>query len=354
METIKNCKEQVLLINKKILEEMDFLKEQFTTFFIIEKIFSSENGGKMRLNRQTFNERHENILGKVVLMESYLEESLMHIRNAMKSILAKNNEFNKIDLINFIFDDANFLEILEMDLSNQVISKDAKKNLLLDIKELLGYKNRVFNFKYYLEMINTLIFERYINKLGIEELINSTIIFQIIDSYSLQYEELLKFDNELRNFDGIQTPINSFQFLNTILELHKRWTDNFMYANVKYKISIDYDNDLELKKHISMNISYFENIISCFINQSCIDLVKKELKKGKIQKNIEISIVRNKKNLQIIVKNNGFEVKNIYNLFLSDVDNRYVLEAKNLAGSINAKFEILSSENEGMTYILTL
>ena len=39
-------------------------------------------------------------------------------------------------------------------------------------------------------MINTTIFERNLNKLGVEDLINSTIIFETIDSYALQFEEL--------------------------------------------------------------------------------------------------------------------------------------------------------------------
>lgn len=353
MENVKSCKEQILLTNEKILQEIEHLKEQYNTFFIIEKIFSSENGGKTRLNRQIFNEKHEEIINKIFVIESYLDESLMYVRNTMKDILAQNYEFNKIDLINFVFDDSNFLEILEMDLGNHVISRDAKKDLILHIKELLKYKNRIFNYKYYLEMINTSVLEKYINRLGVEDLINSTIIFEIIDSYSLQYEELLKFENELRNFDGYTSKINSFQFLNSILELHKRRTDNYIYANVRYKIFIEYDNDIDIKP-ISKNISYLENIISCFIDQSCTDLVKKELKKGKIQKNIELNIIKNKRDLQIVVKNNGFEIKNIYNLFISDVDNKYILEAKNLTALIDGKLEIVSNENDGVTYILTL
>jgi hypothetical protein len=59
-----------------------------------------------------------------------------------------------------------------------------------------------------------------------------------------------------------------------------------------------------------------------------MDVVKKELKRGKIQKHIDVKISLNKGNLQIIVKNNGFEIKNIYNLFLSDIDNKYTLRSK--------------------------
>ena len=81
-----------------------------------------------------------------------------------------------------------------------------------------------------------------------------------------------------------------------------------------------------------------------------MNCVKKELKRGKIQKHIDVKISLHKGNLQIIVKNNGFEIKNIYNLFISDIDNKYTLEAKNLATMLNGKIDIQAIENEGMQY----
>ena len=95
-------------------------------------------------------------------------------------------------------------------------------------------------------------------------------------------------------------------------------------------------------------------ILSCFIEQSCMDVIKKELKKGKIQKQIDVNVNVSKSNISLVVKNNGFEEKNIYNLYLSDVDNKTILEGKNLANTLNAKFEITTLENEGMQYSLNL
>jgi hypothetical protein len=203
-------------------------------------------------------------------------------------------------------------------------------------------------------MFDTSIFDKYINKLGVEDLINSTIIFEVIDSYALQFEELMKFDHEIKNINNTNYKISDFNNFNLLLELHKRRVDNFTYANVRYKIFIDYDIDISLNKSINLNKIYLENILSCFIEQSCMDLVKKELKKGKIQKHIDVKVGLNKSNLQIIVKNNGFEIKNIYNLFISDIDNKYALEAKNLATMLNGKLEIIAIENEGMQYSLNI
>ena len=105
----------------------------------------------------------------------------------------KCGQNDKSELINLVFDDQNFMQMLEINLKNSFLSKEQKNKYIQDIRNLLALKNRLFNLKYFLEMFNTDIFDKYINKLGVEDLINSTIIFEIIDSYALQYEELKKF-----------------------------------------------------------------------------------------------------------------------------------------------------------------
>ncbi|GGD30240.1 hypothetical protein GCM10012288_00350 [Malaciobacter pacificus] len=353
MEYINSCKEEINLRLEKIKQEITPLIDSYVTFFNIEKVFSSENGGKTRLNRQLFNENHEIIVQKILEINDVFEEMLDLIKTNIKSILSEFKEFDKVDFINLIFDDKNFLEILELDLNNEVIPREKKREVVREIIALFTLKNRIFNFKYYLSMIDTTIFDKHINKFGVEELINSSIIFEVIDSYGLQYKELEKFQLEIDYLTPKIEKIQSFQFLNSLLELHKRRCDNFFYANTRYKISIEYNNDLEFRKPMLFNISYLENIISCFIEQSCMDLVKQELKKGKIQKFIDINIQKIKGRIVITVKNNGFEIKNIFSLFSSDVDNKFVLEAKNLADSMNALLEIYSVENEGMVYSIS-
>ena len=266
----------------------------------------------------------------------------------------KCGQNDKSELINLVFDDQNFMQMLEINLKNSFLSKEQKNKYIQDIRNLLALKNRLFNLKYFLEMFNTDIFDKYINKLGVEDLINSTIIFEIIDSYALQYEELKKFEYEINNLNHSNEKIINLNNLTSLLELHKRRTDNFIYANVRYKIFIEYDVDTTLAKPIYLNVAYLENILSCFIEQSCMDVIKKELKKGKIQKQIDVNVSVSKSNISLVVKNNGFEVKNIYNLYLSDVDNKAILEAKNLANMLNAKFEIITLENEGMQYSLNI
>ena len=117
--------------------EIDFLKNRYNAFFVIGDVFTSENGGKTRINRQIFNENHENIIQKIHELDSIFEEALAHIKIKLKEILSVIEEFAKIDLINLVFDDKTFLENLEKDLSKQVISKEAKKDLVNSVKILL-------------------------------------------------------------------------------------------------------------------------------------------------------------------------------------------------------------------------
>lgn len=355
MENVKKCKEELLLINEKVLTQIEYLKQQYT-FFMIEEVFSSENGGKTRISRQVFNTNNENVLSKLSELKVLFSYSLDHISLTMKEIFRSCNVPN-IELNNLIFDDESFLNDLEKYLSTNIVSKEAKKDILNNFNELIKFKNRIFNYRYYLEMIDTSVLEKNLNKLGVEDLINSTIIFEMIDSYGLQYEQLLKFENELRNFDTNSKKLDNLDFLQGILELHKRRIDNFTYANVKYKIFIEYDCDIDFKKGILKNVSYLENAISYLIEQSCMDLVKKELKKGKIQKNIEILVSNSKKDVRITVKNNGYEIRNINSLFVSDVDNNYTIDAKNLVRLLGGKLEVSSNENNdnfGVTYTIVL
>lgn len=339
---------------QNILNELQILIPQFNKFFNINDIFSSEIGGKTRLHRQIFNENNESIQESISRLNIQFDDFLSLIRQEMRNILAKYGEYEKSELTDLIFDDKNFIEILELNLDTKGITRDTKQKCLKDIKKLIHLKNKIFNLKYLVYMFDTSIFDKYINKLGVEDLINSTIIFEVIDSYALQFEELMKFNQEIRNIDNMNYKTTNFNNFNLLFELHKRRVDNFTYANVRYKIFIDYHINVNLNKAINLNSIYLENILSCFIEQSCMDLVKKELKRGKIQKHIDIKMSLKKNILEVIVKNNGFEIKNIYNLFLSDIDNKYTLEAKNLANMLNGKLEINAIENEGMQYSLTI
>ncbi|MDY0051921.1 MAG: hypothetical protein RBR65_05200 [Aliarcobacter sp.] len=347
--------------NKLIFTNIDRIRDisqdlitLYRGLFTFEDIFSSENSGKTRLNRQVFHDKHELIHDDISKLNECLTESLALVREEIKTILVKYNEHEKVDLLALVFDDINFLNILKMNLGTHGIGSETKNKCLLDIKSLLFLKNKIFNFMYLLNMIDTYILDKYITKLGVEDLINSTMIFEVIDSYGLQFDELKKFDYLINNLDYANEKITSLYFLNPLLELHKRRADNFTYANVKYKTFINYDCDIVLNRTMFINTVYLENIISCFLEQSCMDLIKKELKKGKIQKEIDVTIKKNKKTIQIIVRNNGFDVKNIYKLFLSDIDNKYMLEATNLANMMKGKIDIIPIENEGMQYILTL
>lgn len=340
---------------KKILFEVDTLVPIYNKFFNIEEIFSSENGGKTRLNRQLFNSNDELIKISISKINLEIDEIQLVIRQNIKDILSKIRDSESTQWVNLVFDDTHFLELLQLDLNSKDFPADIKHQCIKDMKDIIQIKNKVFKWGYFIDMFDTTILDKYLNKLGVEDLINSTIIFEIIDSYALQFEVLKEFVNEINNSDSLNEKITNLNSLGSLIELHRRRIDNFTYANVRYKIFIDYTCDVFLAKPIHFKKGYLENILSCFIEQSCLDVVKKELKKGKIQKQIDINIIVNKGTLKINVKNNGFEVRNVDSLFISDIENKYILEAKNIANILNAKLDIsITDNNEGMQYSLTI
>ena len=347
---IDECNAKINHHIKNISEEIKPFTDIFNKIFIFDEILISENGGKTKLNRQILNDQHDLMQNKILLINSELNQCLDVVKGYLEVILLECNKSSQIETVNLIYDDKNFLDLLEMDLETKVIPSTQKKKLLRDVQKLSNIKNKIFNLKYLVTMFDTTIVDKYLNKLGVEDLINSTFIFELIDTFALHFEELKKFEYVINNFDKDSESIKDFSVLNYLLELHKRRSDNYIYANFRYKISLDYNLDLDLRKKVEMNIIYLENIISSFIEQSCMDLVKKEMKKGKINKLIEVNIFKHKRNIQLVVKNNGFEVKNIHTLFLSDTENKYIIEAKNLATMLGASIEVTTLEDEGMAY----
>lgn len=354
MENTKDYKSQIFSNISKVENEIVILKQKYNKFFSIDHIFSNENGGKTRLNRQLYNENHEDIQTSIMEINYILEESLCYLKEELKMLLAKYNQFEKLDLNEFLIDDKNFFELLAISLKTQVMSGDLKNRYINDIKSIIDLKNRLNNLKYFINNFDTSTFDRHINKLGIEELINSSLIFEVIDSYALQYEELLKFELEIINFQKPKYKINSLKPINNLLELHRRKIDDYFYADTRYKIILDFDTNFQLKRTVNLNLAYVENIISNLIEQSCMDIIKKELKKGKVQKFISILINYNKNKLQIIVKNNGFEIGDIYNLFMLNSGNKTIIETKNLVNSLNGEISIETKENEGMQYSVVI
>ena len=337
----------------KLSNEILILKKKYTKFFGIYDIFSNENGGKTRLNRQLYSENHEDVQASILEINLYVEESLGILREEFKILLSKNNQSENSYLLDFLFDDKNFLELSNFDSGKLVLSHDTKNRYILDIKRIIKYKNKLMNLKYFIDMVDTSIFNKNLNKLTVEDLINSSLIFEIIDSYALQYEELKKFEIEVQTFRNKSEEILSINRMESLLELYKRRVDGYFYADVRYKILLDYEIIIDSSKLKKINMSYVENIISRLIEQSSMDVIKKELKKGKIQKQIEVSIIYNKGILKIEVRNNGYEVRNIHSLFISDLDNKFILEAKNLVNTLNGTLEIgLGLNNEGMQYTI--
>lgn len=353
MENIDNYLNHIITNNDKALVELVNLNNLYSKFFSIDNIFSNENGGKTRLNRQLYNENNEEIQKTISNINFYFDNSLLLLQERLRQLLGKFNLLSNLKLDDFLIDDKNFIDLLGVEIQKEAISKDLKNKFFSDIERVLKHKNRIQNFQYFINIFDTNILNKHIEKFSIEELVNSSLIFEVIDSYALQFEELKSFENELKNFQNANMKYTNLNDIKHILELHKRKLDGYFYADTRYKISLDFEANIKLSKATILNLAYIKHIIYNLIEQSSLDIIKKELKKGKILKMIFVNITLNKHNLDIVVKNNGFEVGDIYSLFMLNSENKTILEVKNLVNELNGDLSI-ESLDDGMQYSVSL
>ena len=92
MENLKDYKSQIFSNISKIEKEVAILKQKYDKFFSIDHIFSNENGGKTRLNRQLYNENHEDIQTSIMEINYILEESLGYLKEELKMLRLENAE----------------------------------------------------------------------------------------------------------------------------------------------------------------------------------------------------------------------------------------------------------------------
>lgn len=72
---MENSNNYTVRINEnisKVSNENLILKKKYTKFFSIYSIFSNENGGKTRLNRQIYSENHEDIHTSILKISLYM------------------------------------------------------------------------------------------------------------------------------------------------------------------------------------------------------------------------------------------------------------------------------------------
>lgn len=353
MSDLRDIRKSINTSIINVLNEVKKMKELYDDFFNFEFIFSNDNSGKTRLFREFFEKNHEKIKIHIDFINNEFADTLKIIENKMLSFLHENG-FSEVYFPTFVYDDSLFNEHFMLDLQDEPLSDEQKEDLVSNIKTLSDYKNKIYNFEYFISMFDTDNSTKYLNKLGLDDLINSKLVFEAIDTYALQFEELKSFENNLNNFYEYEEEIKDLRTFDTPIELLKRRLDTFMHDNVRYKINIEYINEVKLNKGASLKKAYLENIMANFVLQSCNDLIKKELKRGKIQKLIDIKLFQTKNSIQLVVKNNGFEEKNIHMMYIGLEGNKYIIEARNLARMMNATVDVASVEGEGMQYIFDL
>ncbi|OCL81758.1 hypothetical protein [Arcobacter porcinus] len=355
MENI-NFKE---LVDNKIVNSLDIimrLKNNFTFLFNIDNIFSNEAGGKSRLNRDLFNQYNQKIQTDISELRKIFFDSNIVCFNEFKSILSNLNLFDSLKLNEFFIDDKILLNDLSSHLSDIKVPHKKIDEIISSIQETIDLKNRLNNLEFYLNIFDTSSLNKNLDKYTPEELINSSLIFDTINSYALLYEQLLRFDEEILNYveenSSNSKPI--FKNIEKLLEVLNKRADTYYYLDNRYKISLDYDLNIETNKEITIESSIVENIIFNLIEQSCLDTIKKDIKKGKTQKQIQIFFNLKKDILEVKISNNGFEVGNIDDVIALNSENKIIIETINLLNIFNKELFIESKENEGMSYNFSL
>ncbi|OCL82247.1 hypothetical protein AAW30_01532 [Arcobacter porcinus] len=355
MENI-NFKE---LVDNKIVNSLDIimrLKNNFTFLFNIDNIFSNEAGGKSRLNRDLFNQYNQKIQTDISELRKIFLDSNIVCFNEFKSILSNLNLFDSLKLNEFFIDDKILLNDLSSHLSDIKVPHKKIDEIISSIQETIDLKNRLNNLEFYLNIFDTSSLNKNLDKYTPEELINSSLIFDTINSYALLYEQLLRFDEEILNYveenSSNSKPI--FKNIEKLLEVLNKRADTYYYLDNRYKISLDYDLNIETNKEITIESSIVENIIFNLIEQSCLDTIKKDIKKGKTQKQIQIFFNLKKDILEVKISNNGFEVGNIDDVIALNSENKIIIETINLLNIFNKELFIESKENEGMSYNFSL
>ncbi|WP_419764069.1 MAG: hypothetical protein ACNI28_09770 [Arcobacter sp.] len=337
------------------LQSIERIVLHYNKFFNISDIFSSEDRGKIRLNRDTYNKAHLLIQKDIEAIELQLNSILEYLKEKKIVFLKEVNNLDYIDFNNLIFSDEIAIKNFHLDLQKIVLTDHKKRELEKELLYFIEAKNILSNLSYFVYLINTTFVNSIVSKLSLEELVNSTLIIEIIDSCGLQFQKLMQLENELKRKKFTQDIITNPQDLNDTLELLKRRCNGYEYNNIRYKVVLEYNNNIESTKSISINKNYFEQLLFSLIEHSCLDIIKKELKKGKIEKLIIVNVFFKKGVLTVLVQNSGFDTNDI-TVFdeVGKIENKFIFDVKNIARLLQCEFEIVTIPNEGMQYIIKL
>lgn len=350
-----NIKNSVNIKVEEILEPLIELKKDYIFLFNIDNIFSNETGGKTRLNRDLFNLTHKKIEKNILIIKNILNQSINICFDEFKEILEKLELFDSLNLKTFFIDDKILLNDLTSHLVNNGVKQKEIDTIINSLQNSIDLKNRLNNFLFYITLFDTSNFNKHIDKYSSEELINSSLIFDTINSYALLYEQLIRFETAIINF--LENTFNNnknLKHIENLFETLSKRADFYYYMDNRYKISLDYDLKIDYKKEINIPISWIENLIFNLIEQSILDTIKKDIKKGKTQKQISATVVLKKDTLNILVSNNGFEIGHIDDAFTLNSENVLIIESNNILNQFKNELQIESIESEGMRYSFSL
>lgn len=322
---------------KKYIEdikaETEELKKIYDSFFDFNIILTSDTGSKTAVNREYIYESNQSLKESTAIINATFDEMFLSFKKYILDVIPKKHH-DSFELSSFIFDNQLFLA----EISN-IVKDDKIKNV---INNILFIKDKLYTLKYVLKKANTLAVCKKLNKMNMNELQNSQSIFKIIDHLGILANNFSDFYNRIDKFeenyaDEVDLDLN---FLDSIVLTEMLNLEEFIHQNRKYRFLLDYTNLSNQSKQIKLEKVYFENILSNLIEQSCLDVLKKERVSSKSDRTISIKANYIKDNLILSCTCDGIYNRNLEDNNQIDIENKALMHSKNLLDYIDGQISI--------------
>ena len=155
---------------QEIVEHTDKIVANYSKFFNISEVFSSDERGKIKLNRYIFNNIHTLIEEDISAINILLNKSLEAIKENMAGLFTELDSVDFIDWKHLIMNDEICVNKFHRYIEQRQLSGDKKKAFVKELNNFIHCKNRIFNLKYFVELFDTSMLDGIINRLSNEEI----------------------------------------------------------------------------------------------------------------------------------------------------------------------------------------
>ena len=317
------------------------LELQSDCFFNFDKIFETNKIGKIKLEIKLFLNLKKIIEEKIYIINTSFENILMLIKKDIYTLL-KEADIQGFEINDIFFDDKELLDYLSNIFLQNKKNILGQETILLELKSLLLLKNNLLNILYLVKIVDQSHLIDNIKEIDTDILIDNSTIFDFLNILALKTKELKRLKYKLSNFYSPSILRENLNSLDNIVKIRRKDVNCYKHNDVIYKINLFYENDLQKEEYFNIDILMIENIISCLIEQSCLDIIGKDLHRGNKIKNIYLEIKNNKKSIEILCRNEGKKLN------ITSEMSKNISQARNLTLLSNIDLSISNNEEENI------